>query len=90
MLQVSTVAISDIYELGGYSSSREELAEMYFGRKPYPEDLSVFDRLLVAAEAELGGAWVGGDAKDRVLRRIQERMPELRAIKEIQDELLKS
>jgi hypothetical protein len=88
VLQVSSVHISDVCELGGYSTSRKELAEMYFGREPNPEDLLLFDRLLAAANAELGGAWVGGDAKDRVLRRIQERMPELRAIKQIQDTLL--
>ena len=85
VIKLSQISLTDINEMGGYSSSREELAQLYFGRTPSGGDLAEFDRLLAATREELGAAWIGGDAKDRVLKKIQARMPELRQIKQLQD-----
>lgn len=85
MIKLSEIALGDIYEMGGYSSGREELAQLYFGRAASPVDLIIFDRLLAAAKEELGAARIGGDSKDRVLKKIQARMPGLRHIKQLQD-----
>jgi hypothetical protein len=85
VVELSHIHLVEIHELGGYSSGRNELAELYFGRDPSPEDLSAFDRLLAAAKVELGAAWIGGDAKDRVLKKIQQVTPQLRVIKQLQE-----
>jgi hypothetical protein len=84
VIQVSEIQLTDIHELGGYSSSREEVAELYFGHKPLTSELAQFDKLLAASTADLGPDWIGGDAKDRVITKIQAAMPALRTIKELQ------
>jgi hypothetical protein len=85
VIKLSEISLCHIYEMGGYSSGREELAQAYFGRAPSPDELVVFHRLLAAAKEELGAAWMGGDSKDRVLKKIQAQMPGLRHIKQLQD-----
>ncbi|MBV8520898.1 MAG: hypothetical protein JOY71_01990 [Acetobacteraceae bacterium] len=85
VVEINQVRLTDIHELGGYSSDRAELAEKYFGHKPSPAELAQFDRLVIAANAELGAGWIGDDAKDRVIRKIQAVMPTLRTLKRLRD-----
>jgi hypothetical protein len=87
VLEISQVRLTDTYALGGYSSSRDELAERLFGHKPSAAELADFDRLLVAAKENLGADWITDDAKDRVLARIKAVVPELRSIKRLQDKV---
>ncbi|MCW3476308.1 hypothetical protein [Limobrevibacterium gyesilva] len=89
VLHIETIQVTDIVELGGYSSTREELATMYtnliHGRDPTAADIQDFDSLVGMADPELiGPSWIGGDAKDRVLKKIKSVMPTLRTIKQLQ------
>ncbi len=91
VLEIDTIQLVDIVELGGYSSSRDELAGIYaravHGRNPTAADIRNFDFLLAIADRELiGPGWIWSDAKDRVLKKIQGVMPTLRTIKRLQDD----
>jgi hypothetical protein len=66
------VPISAVYALGGYSSSKGELAKFYFGYDPSAAEFAEFERLLQMSGAKLGPNWLVGAAKDRVLKRTLE------------------
>lgn len=85
VVEVNKIRLNDIHELGGYSSSREELTQIMYGPDVAPESLAKFDRLLSLTGLTLGPAWIRGDAKDRTIRNISAIMPRLRLIKKLQE-----
>lgn len=84
VVDVDSVAPSDIYAMGGYSSDRDTLIRLMFGREPTPELIAWFDRYQEKAGVDLGPVWLEGDPWLRVLARMQPRIEELRAIKAAQ------
>ncbi len=64
ILKVDTLRIEQIWAYGGYRSSPEKLAEMYFGRKPNPDEIVAFNRIIEHVGKTL---WVKGDAKNRLI-----------------------
>jgi len=84
LLEVSTIRISDIHELGGYSSNRDELVRMIYGPAPSSANYEDFDRRVALSGAKLGPDWIEGEAKDRVIDKIRAVMPGLRTIKKLQ------
>ena len=85
VLEIGRIQITDIHELGGYSSNREELVRMTYGPNASSEDFADFDRRLAASSQELGQHWIKGEAKDRVVAKIRTLMPGLRIIRKLQD-----
>ena len=67
VLEVPELPIDAVYALGGYSSSRLEIARIYYGQNPSSEQLEEFDELLKLSNQELGPRWVVEDMKDRVI-----------------------
>lgn len=67
ILKVVHLATNQIWAYGGYSAPREKLAEMYFGHVATPRELIVFDRLLKQGNIIIGGNWVTGAAKNRIV-----------------------
>jgi hypothetical protein len=85
VLEISVIALSDIFELGGFSSERDELLRKCFGQNPTPEQIANFDRNLAEADETVGPDWVGDEAKDRVIAKIKAIMPTLRTFKKLQE-----
>jgi hypothetical protein len=85
VLEITKIALSDIFELGGYSSERGELIRRCFGENATPEQIADFDRRLAEAGETVGPAWVGDDAKDRVIAKLRDVMPALRTLKKLQE-----
>ena len=69
VFDVPFVPMNSVYALGGYSSSREILAQLLFGHRPSEDEIKQFDALLEKSGRELGPNWVSGEAKDRVLKK---------------------
>jgi hypothetical protein len=67
ILKVEYLTTNQIWAYGGYSAPREKLAEMYFGHVASPRELIVFDRLINQGNIIIGGNWVTGSAKNRIV-----------------------
>lgn len=78
VLEVETVPVDAVYALGGYSSSRDDIARMFFGREPTEADMAIFNRLLEQSGRSLGPQWLTGEAKDRVLLKLLASVERLR------------
>jgi hypothetical protein len=85
VLEVTKIRLDDLYELGGFSSTKDEFMELYFGPNPTSNNLSQFERWLDMANVQLGPAWIGKTATDRVIDKIHMVMPALRRIKKLQE-----
>ncbi|WP_153042804.1 hypothetical protein [Rufibacter ruber] len=68
ILKVDNLTTKQIWAYGGYSNSREKLAEMFFGHKPNSQELIFFDEAVKNANVKIGGNWVTGAAKDRIVK----------------------
>jgi hypothetical protein len=89
VLEIGSVALSDTYALGGYSSDLETLGRMWLGRAPSEEEKEFMTRTLAEAGQAVGGYWLEAPGKDRVIDRIQRNeMPRLRHIKKLQEEAI--
>lgn len=84
ILEIDSILISDIYELGGYSGTRDELVREIYGPNPTSNNYADFDYLLRISKQKLGACWIGETSKDRVIKKIQSAMPSLRTIKKLQ------
>jgi hypothetical protein len=73
VLELESVPMSSVYALGGHSSSRAAIAELYFGHPPTPAEWNEFSRLEALSNVQIGPHWIVGDAKDRVLARTLEK-----------------
>jgi hypothetical protein len=69
VLELQSVPMSSVYALGGHSGSREEIARLWFGHEPTPDEWEEFLCLVKQSEVQLGPRWISGAAKDRVLTR---------------------
>lgn len=67
ILKVQKLTINQIWAYGGYSAPREKLAQMYFGHIATPHELVLFDKLIKKANKIIGGNWVTGKAKNRIV-----------------------
>jgi len=67
ILKVDNLKTSQIWAYGGYSAPREKLAEMYFGHVTNANELKCFDKLVKQMNIIIGGNWVTGKAKDRIV-----------------------
>ena len=67
VLEIEKITTKQIWAYGGYSASREELAKMLFRRNPTKEDFDFFDELIKKGNINIGGNWVIGSAKDRIV-----------------------
>jgi hypothetical protein len=85
VLEIREIRLSDIFELGGFSSERDELIRTCYGEHPTREQIEDFDRILNEAGEAVGPAWVGDEAKDRVISKLKEIMPTLRTLKKLQE-----
>lgn len=79
VLEISNLEPAQVRHYGGFSSSREEIAEIFFSRRPTLEDLDVFDKLCTAAGVVSGAWWLSPSGTRAVLRRIQPEIDRLRA-----------
>lgn len=77
---------NDIYALGGYSGSAEEIGEFIFDRKVTSAEIDWMKLILNKDGEEFGAWWIDGDAKDRVLCKIKETMPSLKELKGKQEQ----
>jgi hypothetical protein len=68
ILKIKRITTDQIWSYGGYSSSREQLAERFLGRKPTDTEFVYIDSLIKQLNINLGGRWVTGEAKDRIVR----------------------
>lgn len=68
ILKIEKITTKQIWAYGGYSAPREKLAEMYFGHAPTPRELNYFDKLIKQGNIIIGGNWVTGSAKDRIVK----------------------
>jgi hypothetical protein len=64
VLKIEKITTNQIWSYGGYSASREQLAEMLFGQKPTEKQFEYFDDLIRQGNINIGGNWVTGAAKD--------------------------
>ena len=67
ILKVDNLKTSQIWAYGGYSAPMEKLAEMYFGHVANASELKYFAKLIKQANIIIGGNWVTGKAKDRIV-----------------------
>jgi hypothetical protein len=67
ILKVDNLTTSQIWAYGGYSAPREKLAEMYFGHPASSNELKLFDRLVKQLNIIIGGNWVTGKPKDKIV-----------------------
>ena len=79
VLEIASLNQASIHAYGGYSSSREDLAELYFERVPSDEDLAVFDQLCLQANVEAGAWWLSETGTQDVLKRMEPHVERLRA-----------
>jgi hypothetical protein len=77
VLEVSTLPLSSVYAFGGFSSSRQEIARIFFGGDPSSEQMRWFDDIVQGSE-QLGPRWITGDAKNRVCEKMLQTVERLR------------
>lgn len=68
VLKIEKIKTEQIWAYGGYSSSKEQLAKMFFRREPTDKDFDFFDELIKNNEVNIGGNWVTNLGKDRIIR----------------------
>jgi hypothetical protein len=85
VLEITRISLEDIFELGGFSSDRDELIRKCFGPNPTPEQVAHFDRQLDEAGEAIGPAWLGEAAKGRVIDKLKAVMPALRTLRKLQE-----
>jgi hypothetical protein len=78
VLEVNTLPLSSVYAFGGFSSSRQEIARIFFGGDPSLEQMRLFDGIVQRSGQQLGPRWITGDAKDRVRAKMLQTIEQLR------------
>lgn len=77
ILEVESLSVMMVHAIGGFSSGKEELAAMYYGRKASASEQAAFNALLMKKGIVLGPRWIRGDAKNRALHVTISRAAEL-------------
>lgn len=81
VLELGSLSKAEILSYGGYSSSREVVAALFFGRTPTVEDLEVFDELCGRAGLAAGSWWLSEPGTRAVLKRMQPHIERLKGAK---------
>ena len=81
VLEIPDLSRVDIYALGGFSSDKNELARLFYGKSPTSDELQQFERELEQSGEKLGPGWVEGESVNRIVERMRPRIEELKAIK---------
>lgn len=68
ILEVKQLHLNQLWAYGGFSAPRAVLARMYFGHDANPSELAMFDALVKQANITIGGNWVTGTEKDRLVQ----------------------
>jgi len=68
IVKIPELHIHQLWAYGGYSNSREKLAETVFGHKPDANELVQFDEMMKKAGMQVGPAWVTGAGKDLAVK----------------------
>lgn len=89
VVELDALDVAQVFAFGGYSSERHELAALMLKRQATPEELVLFDLAAVRAGANIGPDWIEGESLERVVKRMQPHIKELREIKRLQDEAKK-
>jgi hypothetical protein len=89
VLEISSVPITAVYALGGYSNSREVVARKFFGYEPTSLGKYRFDLLLARSGRTIGQHWLRGEGKDRVISGMLANVDRLRP-RYIQEKALES
>lgn len=72
VLELECVPLAALYAWGGYSSSSNDLAEMFFGHSPTPEEWTTFRQLMARTGVTSGARWLTTpDAVVRVNERLK-------------------
>jgi hypothetical protein len=79
VLELFNLNSAAVHSYGGYSGTRESIAELYFQRQPTAEDLNVFDELCVNAGVKTGEWWLSECGTRAVLKRME---PHIQRLKE--------
>ncbi|MEQ8694466.1 MAG: hypothetical protein RIC85_03960 [Gammaproteobacteria bacterium] len=90
ILEIPDLSVLDVHALGGFSSNRDELARLFFGKVPAAKELAWFDDALEKSGEQLGPAWTEGDSVNRIVKRMQPHVEALKTIKAVQEAEKKS
>lgn len=78
VLEIANMTPEHVLHYGGIWSSREDIAEMLFKRKPTKEDLELFDRLCEKAGTRREAWWLSASGSGAVLLRMKPHIDRLR------------
>lgn len=67
VLELPTIPLAWVSAAGGCSSTKEELARLFFGREPSADDIRDFDARLAQSSKTLGPVWLRGPGMARAL-----------------------
>ena len=81
VIERRAVSPENIHALGGYSSEPQHLGRVIFGRDVTNDEVTWMRRVLQKHGQDFGPWWIQDQAKDRVLRRIQEQMEHFAQLK---------
>ncbi len=84
ILEIPDLSVPDVHALGGFSSDRNEVARLLFGRVPSSDEMVWFDAALEKTGEQLGPVWMDGEGLNRVVKRMQPHVQSLKVIKAIQ------
>lgn len=86
VIEIPDISVPDVHALGGFSSNKDEVARLIFGRVPTDEELKWFDAALANSGEQLGPAWVEGERVDRIVKQMQPHVQNLKNIKATQQD----
>ena len=78
VIEKTSLAPSEIYALGGYSSSPNVIGHKIFGREPTPKEITFMEKRLAQRDEKFGAWWLTGDPLQRVLKKVESHIPALK------------
>jgi hypothetical protein len=73
VLELARVSLKQIWSWGGYSSSVDDLAEMFLGVKPTPQQIDCVRKMIEENEIPVGARWTSSSGARNVTLRVIER-----------------
>jgi len=73
VLELARVSLKQIWSWGGYSSSIEELTELFLGVKPTPEQIGEVRKMIEENDIQIGARWTSSSGARNVTLRVIER-----------------
>jgi hypothetical protein len=73
VLELARVSLKQIWSWGGYSSSVDDLAEMFLGVKPTPQQIDCVRKMIEENEIPVGARWTSSSGARSVTLRVIER-----------------